>query len=175
MARQADLIDQFADLVVGADDPRGLAERTLEVVMALSNGRAGAIFRRDGKGMTLHTSRGIDQTVLDAIQTVWSRHRDALANGEPFYVPERRSDRRLTKEQREVGATSFVVVPVFAKDELLALLYVDSRDPHFCEPHDLERLTKMSRIVAKAVATADTEPAEPSETCLLYTSPSPRD
>ena len=42
MKRRVDLIDQFADLVVGADDPRRLAERTLEVVMSLNNGRSGA-------------------------------------------------------------------------------------------------------------------------------------
>lgn len=132
--------------------------------MALSNGRAGAIFKKEGKGITLHTSRGIDQKVLDAVQTVWARHRDLLAKGEVFYVPDRFADRRLPKEQRESGVTSFVVVPVFAADELLALLYVDSRDPHFCEPHDLERLTKLSRIVAKAVSGDDVSPAEPPET-----------
>jgi len=155
LKRPTDLFDQFADLVVAADDPRGLAERTLEVVMALNNGRSGAIFRRDSKGMTLHTSRGIDQTVLDAIQTVWARHRDTLKKGGVFYVPDRRDDRRLPKEQREQGATAFAVVPVFAKkDELVALLYVDSRDPHFCEPHDLERLVKLSSVVARAIAGA---------------------
>ncbi len=132
--------------------------------MALSNGRAGAIFKKEGKGVTLHTSRGIDQKVLDAVQTVWLRHKDLLSKGEVFYVPDRYADRRLPKEQRESGATSFVVVPVFSGDELLALLYVDSRDPHFCEPHDIERLTKLSRIVAKAVsgdeAAAGHEPPE---------------
>lgn len=163
MRRQPDLIEQFADLVVGADDSRGLAERTLEVVMALSNGRSGAIFKRDGKGVTLHTSRGIDQTVLDAVQTVWNRYKDSLSNGEPFYVPDRHADRRLPKEQRETGVTSFVLVPVFAGEELTALLYVDSRDPHFCEPHDLERLSKLSRIVAKAVADGGSQPGEPAE------------
>ena len=44
MVRRVDLIDQFTELVVGADDPRRLAERTLEVVMSLLNGRAGAVF-----------------------------------------------------------------------------------------------------------------------------------
>jgi len=149
---------------VGGDDPRALAERTLEVVMALSNGRAGAIFKKEGKGVTLHTSRGIDQKVLDAVQTVWNRHKDVLSKGEVFYVPDRYADRRLPKEQRETGATSFVVVPVFKDDDLLALLYVDSRDPHFCEPHDIERLTKLSRIVAKAVSGDETTASEPPET-----------
>jgi hypothetical protein len=137
--RRVDLIDQFADLVVGADDPRRLAERTLEVMMSLSNGRAGAAFAREEDRVNLFASRGIDQNVLEA--------------GETFYVPDRGSDRRLPKEGEGRGPASFVVVPVFDDDnQLVALLYVDSFDPHFCAPHDIERLSKFSRIVAKAVA-----------------------
>jgi transcriptional regulator of acetoin/glycerol metabolism len=30
---------------------------------------------------------------------------------------------------------------------------VDSHDPHFCEKHDLDRLQKFTRIIAKAVGT----------------------
>jgi DNA-binding NtrC family response regulator len=40
---------------------------------------------------------------------------------------------------------------VFEAERLVALLYVDSSDPHFCAPPDLERLQKFGRIVAKAV------------------------
>ncbi len=153
MKRRVDLIDQFADLVVGADDPRRLAERTLEVMMSLSNGRAGAAFAREEDRVNLFASRGIDQNVLDAVQTVWSRFRSSLEAGETFYVPDRGSDRRLPKEGEGRGPASFVVVPVFDDDnQLVALLYVDSFDPHFCAPHDIERLSKFSRIVAKAVA-----------------------
>jgi transcriptional regulator with GAF, ATPase, and Fis domain len=148
--RRVDLIDQFADLVIGADDPRRLAERTLEVVMSLHNGRSAAVFSREGERMTLYASRGIDQHVLEAMETIWSRHRETLQRGEVFYVPDRATDRRFGKE---AGApTSFAVVPVFDGEELVALLYVDSTDPHFCAPPDLERLQKFGRIVAKAVA-----------------------
>ena len=54
MKRRVDLIDQFADLVVGADDPRRLAERTLEVVMSLNNGRSGAVFSCEDDRVTRH-------------------------------------------------------------------------------------------------------------------------
>src|SRR5688500_1306016 len=118
--RRLDLIDQFADLVVGADDPRRLAERTLEVIMALLNGRSGAVFTRDGEKLNLFASRGIDQHVLDALQAVWTRHRDAFQAGETFYVPERESDSRLPKNTERGGAASFAVVPVMNEDELLA-------------------------------------------------------
>src|SRR5512134_3794290 len=107
MARRLDLIDQFTELVVGADDPRRLAERTLEVVMSLNNGRSGAVFTREDDQVTLFASRGIDQNVLDAIQTVWSRHRESLERGETFYVPERDADQRLPKRSERGGPPSF--------------------------------------------------------------------
>jgi transcriptional regulator with GAF, ATPase, and Fis domain len=145
-----DLIDQFTELVVGADDPRRLAERTLEVVMSLTNGRSGAVFSREGDRVALFASRGIDQSVLDSVQVTWSRLQESLEKGETFYVPDRSSERRIPKPEIE-GVASFVVVPVIDGDGLVALLYVDSHDPHFCESHDLARLAKFSRIVAKAV------------------------
>jgi transcriptional regulator with GAF, ATPase, and Fis domain len=149
--RRLDLIDQFADLVVGADDPRRLAERTLEVIMSLLNGRSGAVFTRDGDRLNLFASRGIDQSVLDSLQGVWSRFRETLDRGETFYVPERDTDTRLPRGEDRGGAASFAVVPIFNGDQLVALAYVDSFDPHFCSAHDLERMGKFSRIIAKAV------------------------
>jgi GAF domain-containing protein len=150
--RRVDLIDQFADLVVGADDPRRLAERTLEVVMSLNNGRSGAIFTHADDKVALFASRGIDQAALDSMEAVWARHRESLKMAETFYCPDRTAERRLPAEvNEEPGPASFAVVPVFDNEVLVALMYVDSNDPHFCASHDLERLTKFSRIVAKAV------------------------
>jgi GAF domain-containing protein len=154
--RRVDLIDQFADLVVGADDPRRLAERTLEVVMSLNNGRSGAVFSHGDDKVTLFASRGIDQAALDSVDAVWARHRESLQKGETFYVPDRQAERRLPAESTtRSGPASFAVVPVFDNEALVALLYVDSLDPHFCASHDLERLTKFSRIVAKAVTESE--------------------
>jgi hypothetical protein len=95
MKRQFRLIDQFADLVVGADDPWRLAVRTLEMVMSLTNGRSGAVFAREGDRMALFASRGIDQHVLDAVEGAWTRHREGFLQGETLYVPDRDQDRRL--------------------------------------------------------------------------------
>jgi transcriptional regulator with GAF, ATPase, and Fis domain len=151
--RRVDLIDQFADLVVGADDPRRLAERTLEVVMSLTNGRSGAVFAYDQGRIALFASRGIDQHVLDAANTVWSTQRDTFQAGQTFYVPDVNTERRLPRGDA-TGPVSFVMVPVVTGDALTAVLYVDSLDPHFCTAQDLERLTKFSRIIAKAVGEA---------------------
>jgi transcriptional regulator with GAF, ATPase, and Fis domain len=154
--RRLDLIDQFADLVVGADDPRRLAERTLEVIMSLLNGRSGAVFTREGDKLNLFASRGIDQGALDSLYGVWSRFRGTLEKGDTFYVPERDTDTRLPRSAERGGAASFAVVPVASGDGLLAVVYVDSLDPHFCSTHDLERMGKFSRIIAKAVTETGT-------------------
>jgi hypothetical protein len=156
MARRVDLIDQFTELVVGADDPRRLAERTLEVVMSLLNGRAGAVFTCADDEVTLFASRGIDQAVLEIVPVAWVAQREALRRGETFYVPDRGSERRLPALAGErPGPASFVISPVLEEEALLALLYVDSQEPHFCDTHDLERLSKFSRIVAKSVHDSD--------------------
>jgi GAF domain-containing protein/regulatory Fis family protein len=152
MKRKFRLIDQFADLVVGADDPWRLAVRTLEMVMSLTNGRSGAVFAREGDRMTLFASRGIDQHVLDAVEGAWTRHREGFLKGETLYIPDRDQDRRLGRTEERGGPASFAVAPVFTGDELVALFYVDSLQPHFCTPHDLERMSKFSRILAKAVS-----------------------
>jgi len=164
--RRVDLIDLFSDLVVGADDPRRLAERTLEVVMSLSNGRSGAVFtcRDSGDGVDLFASRGIDQAVLDAVPAVWDALADSLRQGQTVYVGDRETERRISLPAGErSGPASFALVPVFEDETLVALLYVDSAEPHFCDTHDLERLGKFSRIIAKAV-TESVAPAEAGRT-----------
>jgi transcriptional regulator with GAF, ATPase, and Fis domain len=160
--RRVDLIDLFSDLVVGADDPRRLAERTLEVVMSLSNGRSGAVFtcHDSGDGVDLFASRGIDQAVLDAVPTVWEALSESLRQGQTVYVGDWDTERRVALPPMDrPGPASFALVPVMEEEALVALLYVDSAEPHFCDAHDLERLGKFSRIIAKAV----TESASPAE------------
>jgi transcriptional regulator of acetoin/glycerol metabolism len=49
--------------------------------------------------------------------------------------------------------------PVFDGDELVALLYVDSAEPHFCQASDVERLAKFSRMLARAVRPEPEPPA----------------
>ena len=120
--------------------------------MSLNNGRSGAIFTHADDKVALFASRGIDQAALDSMEAVWARHRESLKVAETFYCPDRTAERRLpTEVNEEPGPASFAVVPVFDNEVLVALMYVDSNDPHFCASHDLERLTKFSRIVAKAV------------------------
>ena len=150
-------MDQFADLAVDMDDPRRLAERTLEVVMALVNGRSGGVFAAADERLTLFASRGIDKHVLDAVETLWGRAKDQIRRGQPIYVPDTRTDKEL-RSATAGGPASLAMFPVFDGEELVALLYVDSAEPQFCPPSDVERLAKFSRMLARAVR-PETEPA----------------
>jgi len=150
MTRMTSLLGRFADLAVGMDDPRRLAERTLEVVMALVNGRSGGVFLAEDQRLTLFASRGIDQHVLDAVETLWGRARDQLRRGQPIYVPDTGTDRDLASAPAG-GPASLAMFPVFDGDEIVALLYVDSGESHFCEPGDVERLAMFARMLARAV------------------------
>lgn len=149
MNPHVDLIDSFTNLVVGADDPKRLAERTLEVIASLTNGRSAAVFTLDAGKVRLFASSRVDQSVLDVAGGVWDRERESLERGHTFYVPDRTADRRINLE--ETAISSFAVVPVHDGGNIVALIYIDSADPHFCEPHDIPRLSKFSRIIAKAV------------------------
>ena len=150
MARRADLIDQFADLVIGADDPRRLGERTIDVVLSLVEGRCGAVFTLDDDRLLLFASRGIDQHALDAAQAVWSSRAGTLRSGEAFYAAEPGAVAGL-KAHAAQGPASLTMVPVLQDGLFVALLYIDAAEPHFLNNADRERLTKFARIIAKAV------------------------
>ena len=158
MRGRASLLGQFADLAVEADDPHRLAERALEVVMALANGRSGGVFIAADARLTLFASRGIDQHVLDAIETLWGRAKDQLRRGQPIYVPDTGRDEDLARATTG-GPASLAVFPVFDGDALVALLYVDSAEPDFCAGTDVEQLAKFARMLAGAVRPAADPPA----------------
>jgi GAF domain-containing protein len=129
---------------------------TLEVVMARVNGRSSGALAAADERLTLLASKGIDPHVLDAVRTLWGRGRDQLRRGEPISVPDTGTDRDLARAVVG-GPASLAVFPVFDGDELVALLYVDSAEPHACPAKDVERLAKFSRMLARAVR-PDAEP-----------------
>lgn len=152
--RETDLIDQFADLVVGADDPRRLARQTLDVVLAVSRGRSAAILLPEKNRLSLFASIAVDQGALDAAEAIWRACRGELQRGEAFYAPQRAADKRLASLPGLGAVASVAVVPVLDDGSVAALLYVDSEAARFLDDGGLERLGKFSRIVAKAVGVA---------------------
>jgi transcriptional regulator with GAF, ATPase, and Fis domain len=150
---EPEIIDQFTDIVLGSHRSRQLAERTLEVVLAMTRGRAGAIFRPHGERVTLFASRGIDQSVLDAVTTIWRSYRAGFEAKQPYHDADQRAKRH--QEAVEAGPASVVVVPVFDDDSLVALLYVDSERPNMGTNAELERLGRFARLIARAVRPPD--------------------
>jgi hypothetical protein len=147
---EAELIDQFTDIVLGGHRARQLGERTLEVILAMTRGRAAAIFRPQRDAVTLFASRGIDQSVLDAMQAIWARERAGLDKGETFCSPDRHGERRLPPSEG-AAERNVAVLPVREGDALVALLYVDSDRPDFSPSRDVSRLSRFSRLIARSV------------------------
>ena len=159
MNRIRDVLEQFARLVIGVDGADYLAYRTLEVALALVNGRSAGVFASREEKLTLFASRGIDQHVLDAVETIWRRARKSLGRGEPVYVPDCGRDPDLA-EVTAGGQASLAVFPVFDGEELIALLYVDSVLPRFCQAKDVQRLARCSALLVDAMR-PDRETAGP--------------
>ena len=153
MTRDDALLDNVAELVLQANDPRRLAERTLDVVCNLCNGRSGAVFAtREGR-LILFASKSVEQSGLDASRAVWEGRRASLTRGEVFYVPDRTVEPQLAAEARS-GPVAFALAPVLSGQELVGLLYVDSDDPHFLEPHDRTRLARLASVLVNAVGSS---------------------
>lgn len=142
MKKTPDLIDQFTNLVLGADEPQRLAERTVEIILSLTHGRCAAVFRIDGGRLTLFASRGVDQVALDAAHADWQAHAATLARGEMFYAPTANGG----------GPEARVSAPIRSDDAVVGILYVDSAEPHFLDAGDCQRLVKFNRILARALA-----------------------
>ena len=142
MKRTPDLIDQFTNLVLGADEPQRLAERTVEIILSLTHGRCAAVFRVEGGRLTLFASRGLDQAALDAAHADWQSHAATLAGGEMFYAP----------TSAGAGPEARAAVPIRGDAGVLGILYVDSAEPHFLDAADCQRLVKFNAILARALA-----------------------
>jgi hypothetical protein len=142
MKRTPDLIDQFTNLVLGADEPQRLAERTAEIVLSLTHGRCAAVFRVDDGRLTLFASRGVDQAALDTAHADWKAHAATLASGEMFYAP---------TAPAGGGPEARASVPIRGDDAVVGILYVDSAEPHFLDAADCQRLVKFNRILARAL------------------------
>jgi regulatory Fis family protein len=151
MKKTPDLIDQFTNLVLGADEPQRLAERTVEIILSLTHGRCAAVFRVDEGRLALFASRGVDQAALDAAHADWKAHAATLAGGEMFYA---------ATAPDGGGPAARASVPIRSEDAVAGILYVDSAEPHFLDAADCQRLVKFNRILARALATPVTPAGE---------------
>jgi hypothetical protein len=88
--------------------------------------------------VTLFASRGIDQSVLDEVDLVWSTRRDELAAGHSVTEPS------------AVGR--FTLLPVFDEQQFVGLLYVRASGDTLGSDGDNEVLDRFGRIAAMALS-----------------------
>ncbi len=150
--KSRDLIDCIADLL-SSDEPRALAERMIDAVLAYANGRRAALFQRDQGNLRLFASRGLDQPVLDVARTTWNQAAQSLADGRVVVV--QAPGEQPEAKEALMGAGAYAVVPVFEASRVVGLLYVDSVEPRFGTPEEQHALGQFARIAAMALATPE--------------------
>lgn len=117
-----------------SSNPGRIIENALDLVMVLARARRGAVLSCQEGRISLIASRGLDQSVLNNIQRVWScSHRSLMARA-PLYSE---------------GPDTFLALPCLEKSELVGVLYVDTPGPSFRLPP--EHLATFSGIFGRAI------------------------
>jgi len=135
-----DLIDQVADIVGSAHDPKRLAELAVEIVMSLSHAQRGAVFAIEPEGLVLCAGMGLDQAVLDATHAVWNEERSALNQGQMSVRP-------LAGRAGHASA----ILPLRQGDALKALLYLDGTESSFVPAVKEGRVAESTKVVLRAL------------------------
>ena len=135
-----DLIDQVADIVGSAHDPKRLAELAVEIVMSLSHAQRGAVFAIEPEGLVLCAGMGLDQAVLDATHAVWNDERATLNQGQMSVRP-------LAGRAGHASA----ILPLRQGDTLKALLYLDGTESSFVPAVKEGRVVESTKVVLRAL------------------------
>jgi transcriptional regulator with GAF, ATPase, and Fis domain len=139
--RTRQLIDQVADIVGAAHDPKRLAELAVEIVMSLSHAQRGAVFAVEAEGLVLCAGMGLDQQVLDATNTAWTRDRAQLTKGHAVV---------RDNEPLRAGCAS-AVLPLKQDDRLAAILYLDGPQAAFLPAVKEGRVLESTKVVLRAL------------------------
>ena len=160
MKGRSDLIDHLADLVAEANNPRRLAERTLEIVVTLVNARSAALFACSASSLSLFASSSVDQQALDAAAALWEENSESLGRGAVVFRPEWIPRGPASQPG---GPRSLAFIPMMNEENtVVAVLYVDGSESHFCSTGDLERLSKLAPVIARAVQGTGAEAERPT-------------
>jgi hypothetical protein len=139
--RTRELIDQVADIVGSAHDPKRLAELAVEIVMSVSHAQRGAVFAIENEGLVLCAGIGLDQPVLDAIRTAWEKERTSLTKGQPLV--------RESEPLRPGSASA--IIPLKQEDRMAALLYLDGPQASFLAAVREGRVADSTKVVLRAL------------------------
>jgi len=136
----------MADLLV-PEDPRAFADKLLETLIVHVKGNRAALFSREQDQMHLFASRGVDQSILDAVSFVWATQRQRLADGLPFVASKEPGSPVVRAVFADVADAA--ILPVRARDRMTGLLYVDSQTP--IEADALAAAEQLARLAAVAL------------------------
>lgn len=139
--RTRELIDQVADIVGFAHDPKRLAELAVEIVMSVSHAQRGAVFAVENEGLVLCAGLGLDQPVLDATRAAWDKERAALMKGQAIV--------RESEPQRPGCASA--ILPLKQDDRLAAVLYLDGPQGSFLPAVREGRVAESTKVVTRAL------------------------
>lgn len=139
--RTRELIDQVADIVGSAHDPKRLAELAVEVVMSVSHAQRGAVFAVESEGLVLCAGLGLDQSVLDATRAAWASERATLEKGQALV---------RDAEPLRPGNSS-AILPLKQDDRLAAVLYLDGPQATFLPAVKAGRVADSTKVVARAL------------------------
>jgi hypothetical protein len=134
-----DLFQRDAD----SGQANAAAQRAVDATVAYFSARVVVALAQEHESMLPVAVRGADRKVLDGIARAWSSRRSDLAEGRALYGTAAEVD-----PAQERGA--FVLAPVMEAGRLSGLLYVQTDEPRFRDPKDLDALAQFSRMVASA-------------------------
>ena len=134
--------------------------------MSLHNGRRAAVFACEGGVLSLFASRAIDQTVLNAVEEIWTAHRVRFQDGGDFHWPDPQQGRPSTALVAVLrDAVSLAMVPASHDGQLQGLLYLDSLDPRLGVRHEVRGLMPFAQVAGRAVALGESSSIHlPSDT-----------
>ena len=149
----ADLVDLLLGLL-SREDPRRLADKLLDLAMARFNARRAALWSREEDRCVLFLARRVDQEVLDAIRSLLTTQRQALAGGEVLLARGSVGPRELRQAIRGTPASSAALAPVRHQRRLVGLFYVDTPESRFAGAEDLEGIRQLARVAAVALTSS---------------------
>lgn len=153
MKPQAGLVERFAEAVGASEDPRGLCDEVLDVLLSLTHGEGNAaVIVLGEEGPAPLSSRPIEAQSLATAARVWTESRQLLEQGQPVCF----SGSTDLAAGGERSAASVAVFPilrpswmglVIIEQPLVGLLYVDSNDPRYLSDHNLWLMARVARLL----------------------------
>lgn len=151
-------IEEVAKVLV-RENPRRIAQRTLNHLKEINFAEGAAVFRAPDPGgrLPIYVSAGIEQGGIDLAQRVVTERRAVLDAGARVL-------------ERDTGGRSFLVHPLLDGGVLVGLLYLDGQSVAFNTLIDLSGVERFATILVASLTTQETLEMAPYRSQLARTS-----